>query len=119
LALAAKRNSLRQLQLAVARGLPFRCAHDRAIPMTLRIETASDGTTITVRLIGRIATEHLSELEAQVHRQQLRLALDLEEVTLVDLDIVQFLIACEGRGIELRNCAPYIRAWMNGERNRE
>jgi anti-anti-sigma regulatory factor len=84
--------------------------------MTLRIEAASDGTTITLRLIGRIEAEHLADLEAQVRREQLRLVLDFEEVTLVDLTIVGFLIACEAQGIELRNCAPYIRAWMNGER---
>lgn len=87
--------------------------------MTLRIETASDGTTITLRLIGRLEAEHLTEMEAQVRRHQLGLVLDLDEVTLVDLAIVEFLIACEAQDIELRNCAPYIRAWMNGERNRE
>jgi len=43
----------------------------------------------------------------------------LYEVTLVDVGVVRFLIACEAEGIELLNCAPYIREWMSRERNRE
>jgi anti-anti-sigma regulatory factor len=87
--------------------------------MTLRIETTSDGTTTTLRLVGRIESEYLTELRAQVRRHGPRLVLDLDEVTLVDLDVVRFLIVCEVVGIELRNCAPYIRQWMDNERNRE
>ena len=40
------------------------------------------------------------------------------EVTLVDVAVVRFLIACEAEGIELRHCAPYIREWMSMERSR-
>ena len=86
--------------------------------MTLKIETASDGRTTSLRLNGRIAEEHLDELEAQVRRHQPPLVLDLDEVTLVDLAVVRFLIACEAKGIELRHCAPYIREWMVGEQGR-
>jgi len=45
-----------------------------------------------------------------------RLALDLEEVTLVDVGAVRFLSACQQSGIELLHCAPYIRHWMASER---
>ena len=31
---------------------------------------------------------------------------------LVDRDTVGFLRMCEGRGILLRNCPPYIREWI-------
>jgi len=41
--------------------------------------------------------------------------LDLKNVVLVDREIVQFLHACETNGIELRNCPPYIRAWITQE----
>ena len=84
--------------------------------MTLKIETASDGQTATLRLIGRIESEYLEELRAQVRRHCPRLVLDLDEVTLVDVTAVRFLIACEAEGIELRHCAPYIREWMGRER---
>jgi hypothetical protein len=45
--------------------------------------------------------------------------LDLDDLTLVDVAVVQFLIACEAEGIELRHCPPYVRAWMDCERSRE
>ncbi|PYO57782.1 MAG: hypothetical protein DMD83_07480 [Candidatus Rokuibacteriota bacterium] len=86
--------------------------------MTLRIETVSDGQTATLRLIGRIESESLDELQSQLRRHRLRLVLDLEEVTLVDVGVVSFLIACEAEGIELLHCAPYIREWMSRERGR-
>ena len=86
--------------------------------MTLRIETASDGQTATLRLIGRIESGALDELQAQVQRHRPRLVLDLNEVTLVEIGVVCFLIACEAAGIELLNCAPYIREWMSRERER-
>jgi len=46
------------------------------------------------------------------------IVLDLEEVTLVDLDIVQFLARCEARGMELLHCSPYIREWICRENDR-
>jgi anti-anti-sigma regulatory factor len=87
--------------------------------VTLMIETASDGRTVTLRLIGRIEVEYLAELEAHVKRHGPLLVLDLDEVTLVDATVVRFLIACEAEGIELRHCAPYVRAWMVREQGRE
>jgi anti-anti-sigma regulatory factor len=86
--------------------------------VTLKIETASDGRTATLRLSGRIESEYLGELQTQVRRHRPRLVLDLDEVTLVDLAVVQFLIACEAVGIELAHCSPYIKEWMGQERRR-
>jgi hypothetical protein len=86
--------------------------YDRGIPLTLKIEMASDGSTTSLRLIGRIAEEYLDELETHVRMHQQPLVLDLDEVTLVDAAVVRFLIDCEAGGIELRHCAPYIREWM-------
>jgi len=87
--------------------------------MTLRIETTSDDQSATLRLIGRIDSESLGELQAEVRRHQPRLQLDMHEVTLVDVGVVRFLIACEADGIALLHCAPYIQEWMSRERNRE
>ena len=86
--------------------------------MTLRIEAARDGQTATLRLIGRLESEHLNELQIQIERHRPRLVLDLDELTLVDGPVVRFLIACEGEGIELLHCSPYIREWMGRERGR-
>ena len=73
--------------------------------MTMKIETTSDRQTRILRLIGRIESQHLDELRTEVRRYRPRLVLDLDEVTLVDVAVVRFLIASEADGIELRNCA--------------
>jgi glutathione S-transferase len=87
--------------------------------MTLRIErVAGQGRTI-VRLIGQVQSEYLAEIEAQIEGAEPDLALDLEEVTLVDVVMVRFLRACEQRGIELLRCASYIRHWMAREPPRQ
>ena len=47
-----------------------------------------------------------------------RIALDLEDLTLVDQDAVSFLESCEAEDIRLENCPTYIREWIdtkNGE----
>jgi hypothetical protein len=84
-------------------------------PMTLRIERVSAHGRTVVRLIGRLQSECLAEIQAQLEDPNLRLALDLEEVTLVDIGAVRFRGTCERRGIELLHCAPYIRHWMASE----
>jgi len=87
--------------------------------MTLRIETACDGRTTTLRLIGRIESGSLDELRDQFRAHRPRLRLDLHEVTLVDVEVVRFLVACEVEGSELGSCSPYVREWRNRERKRE
>ena len=46
------------------------------------------------------------------------LALGLKDVTLVDRGAIKFLARCEADGIELENCPPYIREWIQRERDR-
>ncbi len=87
--------------------------------MTLRIErVAGRGRTI-VRLIGQVQSEYLAEIEAQIEGAEPDLALDLEEVTLVDVGVVRFLLVCQESGMELLHCSPYIRQWMVTEQARE
>ena len=83
--------------------------------MTLKIETASDGQTATLRLCGQIDQDHLPELEAELRRYRPRLVFDLAEATLVDRAAVQFLSAREAEGVELRHCPRYIRQWIHRE----
>ena len=87
--------------------------------MTLRIETAADRHKTIIRLSGRLQAEHLDELKMQVDSEQSPIALDLEGVTLVDIEVVRFLNACEKSGVELLHCWPYIREWMSRENVRE
>jgi len=87
--------------------------------MTLRIERILDGKHTTLRLIGRMCSEHLAELKSLIEDSSPAVALDLDEITLVDVDAVNFLRKCQAEGIELRHCSPYICEWMDREQDRE
>jgi anti-anti-sigma regulatory factor len=84
--------------------------------MTLRIEKHLDQGSTTIRLIGRMQAEHLSEVERQIEESGANVTLDLEDVTLVDVQVVRFLGTCETRGIDVLNCSPYITDWIAKER---
>ena len=87
--------------------------------MTLRITAGSDGQGTTLRLSGRIRSTDIKSIREAMKGKTERIVLDLEEVTLVDLDVVRFLGASEADDVELVNCSPYIRDWIFRERNRE
>ena len=80
--------------------------------MTLRIVREGDTWSTTIRLIGRIRLEHLPELREQLASAGPKVKLDLDEVTLVDVEVVRFLRVCEAEGAEVLRCSPYIREWM-------
>jgi anti-anti-sigma regulatory factor len=86
--------------------------------MTLRIEKVSDGYSKTIRLIGRLRQEHLEVLKAQIKDSGPGVALDLNELTLVDVEVVRFLGTCQAQGVTLLNCSPYVSDWVAKERER-
>jgi hypothetical protein len=83
--------------------------------MTLRIvaDVGEDGTTI--RLIGRMRAEHIAPVRAELAVSRAPTALDLNEVTLADVDAIRFLVTAERQGVALKHCAPFIREWMARE----
>jgi anti-anti-sigma regulatory factor len=85
----------------------------------MKIETVSEGQNRILRLIGRIQSDHLHELKAQMALHGPATALDLNEVTLVDVDVVRFLRAAEREGVQLRHCPPFIREWISREDDEE
>jgi pyruvate/2-oxoglutarate/acetoin dehydrogenase E1 component len=85
--------------------------------VTFKIEKHRDGHSTTIRLIGRMRAEHLSELEKQIKESESKIVLDLEELNLVDVETVRFLGMCETQGVALLNCSPYIRDWIGKERD--
>jgi len=87
------------------------------LAVTLKIETISDGDVVILRLIGRVESEHVGELRDHIRNHQVNVILDLDEVRLVDVSVVRFLVTCEGERVELLNCPPYIREWMGRERS--
>jgi len=86
--------------------------------VTLRIEKDSAGQTTTLRLIGRMRREHIEELKAQIKAGGPSVTLDLNEVSLVDLDVIRFLAACQTDGISLVHGSRYINKWIAKERFR-
>jgi anti-anti-sigma regulatory factor len=78
----------------------------------LRIERDLDGETTIIRLIGRIQAEHVDQLKTLVSGRGRKFIVNLEDVTLVDVQVVRFFGTCQQGGIELRNCPPYIREWI-------
>jgi len=86
--------------------------------MTLKLERRSDGEHTAIRLIGRIQSEHLGEIASQVESSGPNVALDLEEVTVVDVDGVRFLGQCEREGTRLLHCPAYVREWISREEER-
>jgi anti-anti-sigma regulatory factor len=87
------------------------------VKMTLKIEKYSDGYSTTIRLIGRMQSEQLEELEKQIRESRPVIRLDMEEVTLVDVDVVRFLGTFQAQGATLLNCPLYISEWIGKERN--
>jgi anti-anti-sigma regulatory factor len=85
--------------------------------VTFKIEKHRDGHSTTIRLIGRMRAEHLSELEKQIKENESKIVLDLEELNLVDVEAVRFLGKCEAQGVTLLNCSAYIRDWIGKERD--
>jgi len=68
--------------------------------MVIRIERGSRGRLTILRLSGRLQSEHVEQLKAEIEGSTARVVLDLEEVKLV----------------ELSQCSPFIREWIARER---
>jgi hypothetical protein len=86
--------------------------------MTLKIETHLDGNKLTIRLTGRMKEECLEALKALLDDATPGAVLNLGDVSLVGLEVVRFLANCEKAGVELIDCSPYIRDWINRELNK-
>jgi hypothetical protein len=82
--------------------------------MTLKI----DRSQAQIRFSGKLRSEHLDQVRAEIELCESPTVLDLEELDLIDVEAVRFLNACEAKGISILNCSPYIRKWMLRERSR-
>ncbi len=87
--------------------------------MTLRIQRLVEDEQVVFELTGRIQAEQIPELLALLGSESPAdgIALDLEQVKLVDRDAVLFLANGEAHGVELRNCSAFVRQWIDQERN--
>jgi anti-anti-sigma regulatory factor len=83
----------------------------------LRIQRSGNGEVVFT-LSGRIDEGDIAELETLIRSEVdgRRIVLDLKNVTLAGQDAISFLERCEAEGVELRNCAGYVREWIARER---
>ena len=81
----------------------------------LKIQRKENGDVVFT-VIGRLEADNVGELRQllAVEPESRVLALDLQDLVLADREAVRFLRGCEGQGIVLRHCPPYIRGWMAG-----
>jgi hypothetical protein len=79
----------------------------------LRITRHADSATTTLTVSGRIGAEQLPDLRRLIEDERTRdVVLDLREVSLVDVEVVRFLIQCESGGIRIDCCPAYVPKWM-------
>ena len=71
---------------------------------------------MVLRISGRIAGDDVDVLRSALDQERGAIAIDLAEVGLVDRGAVNLLVLIETRGVELRNCPPYVREWIARER---
>jgi len=87
--------------------------------MAFRIKTAARGRFTVFTLSGRIEKEAIGELrrlfECQTDYRDI--VLDLKGVGVIDRDVISFFVRCEADGVTLENCTPYIREWMEREKD--
>jgi anti-anti-sigma regulatory factor len=86
--------------------------------MTFRIQKSTDDARVILTLAGRIEVEDIAELQRVIHLEKGdgRIALDLQDLTLISHDAVKFLAHCEANNIRLTNCPTYIRKWIGPEK---
>ncbi len=84
----------------------------------LKIEIMADGSLRYLRLIGDLRVDELTELKRHLNEANEEVTLDLEELKIVDLAAVRFLLVCEEDGVRILGCPFYVREWMSREKER-
>jgi predicted metal-binding protein len=85
--------------------------------MPFRIETAARGRFTVFILSGRIDASAIAELRRLCEGEtELReIIFDLKDVSVIDREAMRCFVRCEANGVQLENCTPYIREWMERE----
>ena len=70
-------------------------------------------------LSGRIDKHAIRELRRlfELQTDYRNIVLDLKDVGVIDRDVMRFFVRCEADGVKLENCTPYIREWMEREKD--
>ncbi len=82
-----------------------------------KLQRVIESGVVKLIVIGRIGAAQLPDLQDLIRSEAAHeVVLDLTELTLVDREVVQFLVQCEANGRRVTNCPGYIREWMSRER---
>src|SRR5712692_10572523 len=87
--------------------------------MTCQIARQADEHHTTLRLIGSLHAAHLEALQAHMKSHGPEMVLDLDKVTLAEVEVVRFLGTCEQEGTALLHGPPSIREWLSREQRQE
>ena len=87
--------------------------------MAFRIEIAARGRFSVFILSGRIEMQAIPELRRlfKLQADYRDIVVDLKDVSLVDREAMRFFMSWEADGVTLENCTPYIREWMEREKD--
>jgi len=81
--------------------------------MTCKIvRLAEPDQLVLLHISGHLQEEHINMIDDLLAKETDPVALDLDEVTLIDREAVRFLATLDAQGVGLRNCPAFIRAWM-------
>jgi hypothetical protein len=86
-----------------------------------RIRRIEEGVPLKLGLSGRILENQLAEFHRALSGESAgrKMQLDLSAVTLIDQGIVKYLAYLEANGVDLVNCAPYLREWIDRSAGQE
>jgi anti-anti-sigma regulatory factor len=68
-----------------------------------------------LHISGEITGQHVRVFRDVLEQEAGAVAIDLNNVAIVDREAVTLLALSEANGTELRNCPPYIREWVTRE----
>ena len=87
--------------------------------MTFRIETAARGKVMVFIMSGRVEAQAIAELKSLFELQidDTEIVLDLKNVSVIDREVLGFLMRCEADGVKLENCPSYICEWIEREKD--
>jgi len=90
-------------------------ARSKAATMTFRLQRISDEGRCTLRLIGTVRPEDLEAIADELRMCGPGVALDLEKVTVIGVEVIRFLGELERQGTTLLSCPNYVREWISRE----
>lgn len=88
--------------------------------MTFRTQRSTNAAAIVSALSGVMEKVHIERLEKLLEAEKQRpILIDLEDITLVRREAVEFLARLEEADIETINCPDYVRTWIDAEKKVE